>query len=232
MSTGRRLTTPMLIRTTRIEAAKGIGGQHRDGTGHSDVIQKNGHDQHMDTDVDAPRGTSARDEKTCADISNALMLVEEEQWKVGRPNRETIAMDTEASNTNVPRIAMDTEADEINADTGKEDGAPESGLSNMDRENIGKPGAEMETALPKVLGKLSGDQYPQTGPDPTHGKTMVDHPDAAGDANMTTDSATSWHNQGGTEVETLQDNVAGTATRSCKRRMSVENSGGTEPNRM
>jgi hypothetical protein len=207
----------------------GQDDQHRDGTGHNNVIQRSGHGQHMDTNVDVPRGTSARDEKKCADISNALMLVEEKQWKVGRPNRETIAMDTEANNTNVLRIAMDTEADETNANTGKEDGAPESGLSNMDRESIGNPGAEMETALPKVLGKLSGDQYPQTGTDPTHGKTMVDQPDAAGDANMTTDSAPNWHNQGGTEVETLQDNEAGTAIRSCKRRMSVENSGDTEP---
>jgi hypothetical protein len=103
-------------------------------------------------------------------------------------------MDTEANNTNVPRTAMDTEADETNADTEKDDGAPESGLDNLDRESTGNPGAEMETDLPKVLGKLSGD-----------------------------------YNQDGTEVETLQDKEAGTAIRSGKRRMSVENSGNMEP---
>jgi hypothetical protein len=148
----------------------------------------------MDTNVDNHRGTSARDEKKCDDISNALMLVEEKQGKVGRPNGETTAMDTEANNTNAPRTAMDTETDETNADTEKDDGAPESGLDNLDRESTGNPGAEMETDLPKALGKLSGD-----------------------------------YNQDGTEEETLQDKEAGTAIRSCKRRMSVENSGNMEP---
>ncbi len=52
------------------------------------------------------------------DSPDALMLVEEKQGKVNRPNGETIATDTGANNTNALRTVMDTEADETNADTG------------------------------------------------------------------------------------------------------------------
>ncbi len=170
------------------------------------------------------------------------MLTEEEQWKVGRPTRETIVMDMETDNTNVPR----NEDSDLQLDTGKEDGPQESGLSNMDRENTRKPGAEMETALPRGLDEPSGDQYLQTGTDPIHGEKMGGQPDAVGDANMTTDSAPSWYNkklnpridsgdseegieqQDGTEVGILQGNEAGTTTRSRKRQISVKDLGDTE----
>jgi hypothetical protein len=138
---------------------------------------------------------------------------------------------------------------DLQLDTGKEDGAPESGLSNMDRESTRKTGAEMGTALPRDLEEPSGDRYLQTGTDPIHGKKMGGQPEAVGDANMTTDNAQSWHNnklnpwidsgeseegiepQDSMEVGMLQGNEAGTATRSHKRHnhneTSVKNSGDT-----
>ncbi len=77
--------------------------QDRDGKGQSGAIQWSGHDQNMVTNADDSRGMSERDEKKCSGTSNGLISAEEEEWKVGRPNRETIVMDTEADNTNAPR---------------------------------------------------------------------------------------------------------------------------------
>ena len=235
-----------LAKDEHLPQAKGsdIGrdDQNRDGKGQSDAIQWSDDDQNMDTNADDSRGISERDEKKCADTSNSLMLTEEEQWKAGRPNRETIAMDMEADNTNVPR----NEDSDLQLDTGTEYGTPENGLRNMDRENTRKLGAEMETALPRGLDEPSGDQYLQTGTDPIYGKKMGGQPDAVGDASMTTDSAPSWHNkklnpridlgdseegieqQDGTEAGMLQGNEAGTATRSRKRQTSVRDLGDTE----
>jgi hypothetical protein len=220
--------------------------QDRDGKGQSGSIQWSGHDQNMNTNKDDSRGMSERDEKKCSDTRDGLTSAEEEQWKVGRPNRETIAMDTKADNTNVPR----NEDSDLQLDMGKEDGAPESGLSNMDRESTRKIGAEMGTAFPRGLDVPSGDRYLQTGIDPIQGEKMGGQPEAVGDANMTTDNAPSWYNnklnpridsgdseedidqQDGMEVGMLQGNEAGTETRSRKRHnhneTSVKNLGDTE----
>ncbi len=73
--------------------------QDRDEKGQSGAIPWSGHDKNMDKNADDSRSTSERDEKECPGTSNGLISSEEEQRKVGRPNRETIAMDTETSET-------------------------------------------------------------------------------------------------------------------------------------
>jgi hypothetical protein len=155
-------------------------------------------------------------------------------------------MDTEADNTHVPR----NEDSDVQLDMGKEDGAPESGLSNMDRESTSKIGVEMETALPKGPDVPSGDRYLQTGIDLMQGEKMGGPPEEVGDTNMTTDKALKWHDNklhprsdsgdsekdiehhNGMEEGILQGNEADTATRSRKRHnhneTSVKNVGDME----
>ena len=219
--------------------------QDRDGKRQRGAIHWRGHDQNMNTNADDPRGMSERDEKKCSDTSEGLILAEE-QWKVGRTNKETIAMDTEADNTHVPR----NEDSDVQLDMGKEDGAPESGLSNMDRESTSKIGVEMGTTLPKGPDVPSGDRYLQTGIDLMQGEKMGGPPEAVGDTNTTTDKALKGHDNklhprsdsgdsergiehhNGMEEGILQGNEADTATRSRKRHnhneTSVKNLGDME----
>ena len=182
----------------------GQSDQTRDGEGHSDSIrwsvhrpkvvitnpceQMDGlaaHDQNMDANADDHRDMSERGEKKCSDTSEGLTSAEEEPRQVGRPNREPIAMDTEADNTNMPR----NEDSDLQLDMGREDEAPESGLSNIDRESTKTIGSEMGSALPKGLDVPSKDRYPQTGIDPMQGKKKGGQQYVVGDTNMTTDNA-------------------------------------------
>jgi hypothetical protein len=115
---------------------------------------------------------------------NSLISAEEEQWKVGRPNGKTTAMDKEADNTTVPR----NEDSDLQPDTGKEDRASASGLSNMDREGTSVIETEMGTAPPRGLDKRNGDQYLQPETDSIQGKETRNQPNVISDANMTTDN--------------------------------------------
>ncbi len=192
----------------------------------------------MDTNADDHRDMGERGEKKCCDDSDDPISAGEDQRKVGRSNRETIAMDMEADNTTVPR----NEDSDLQLDTGKEDGAPESGLSNMDRESTRKIGTEMGTALPRGLDAPRKDRYLQTGIEPMQGKKTGGQPDEVGETNMTTDNAPSWYNnkrhpqidsgdseegiaqQDGMKVGILQGNATGTATRPLKRHTHNETS--------
>jgi hypothetical protein len=124
--------------------------------------------------------------------------------------RETITINMEADNTNMPR----DEDSDLHFDMGNEDGAPESGLTTLDRESTNRVGLTIEVDPPKGL-DIPGHRYT---------------------ANMTTDNAPSGRNSkrhpridsGDSEEDTelqdwieegrLQGNEAGTRTRSCKRR--------------
>jgi hypothetical protein len=143
---------------------------------------------------------------------------------MGQPNGETMAIDTEADNTIVPR----NEDTDVQPDTGKEDRASESGLSNMDRESTSGIEAEMGIALPRGLDEPSGDQYLQAETDPIQEREMGDPLGVVGDAYITTDNAPRGHNSkqmdlgdsvedmeqpDDMEVGTLRSNEADTGTR-------------------
>ena len=136
----------------------------------------------MDTNADDHRDMSERGEKKCSDTIEGLISAEEEPWQVGRPNRESMAMDTEADNTNMPR----RKDSDLQLGMGKEDEAPVSGLSNMDRESTGTIGSEMESVLSTGLDVPSDDRYPQSGTDSMKGKKTGGQQYAIVDANMTT----------------------------------------------
>ncbi len=165
--------------------------QYRDSKGQDGASQRSVRDQNMDTNADDSRDMSEWGEKKCSDTSGGLILAEEEQWIVDRSNRATIVMDTEADNANVPK----NEDSDLQLGLGEDEGAPERGLSSMDRDRTRENGSEMETALPRDLDIPSRDRYLQTGVDPMQGKETGGRPDdAASEVNTTTDSAQKLHN--------------------------------------
>ncbi len=160
--------------------------QYRDSKGQDGVSQRSVRDQNMDKNTDDSRDMSEWGEKKCSDTRGGPILVEEEQWIVVRSNRATISMDTEADNANVPK----NEDSDLQLGLGEDEGAPERGLSNMDRDRTRENGSEMETALSRDLDIPSRDRYLQTGVDPMQGKETGGRPDdEASEVNTTTDSA-------------------------------------------
>jgi hypothetical protein len=127
---------------------------------------------------------------------------------VSRPR--IISEGNEADDTNMPK----DEDSDLHFGMGNEDGAPESGLTTLDRDSTNRVGLTMEADPPKGF-DIPRHRYTanMTNDNATSGRNSKRHPRIdSGDSEEDTELQ-DWIEEG-----RLQVNEAGTSTRSCKRR--------------